>query len=219
MSKQSDWQNGRMDGLALALQIVKDGGVEALEKECRMRGAWRMNTSRSAKELDKLTDHVKSITYQTILIAGLSVLHDNFGFGHKRCQQFVNGFDKLVSYLDHGWLYWFDVIEDIQSRLNLDVELSALSSESLGRAWAHPEHADVYTEQDFVDPKFWEGMLKANGFTEGVNEKGENVVFDETGAEWFAYDSKFDQIGVYDAMQGILWAKEHYGIGVKEKTG
>ena len=65
MSKQSDWQNGRMDGLALALQIVKDGGVEALEKECRMRGAWRMNTSRSAKELDKLTDHVKSITYQT----------------------------------------------------------------------------------------------------------------------------------------------------------
>lgn len=221
MSKQTDYQTGRLDGLAMALRIVKEDGVEMLEKECRVRGAWGdLNTPKIMKELDKASDPIKEITYQTILIAGLSVLHDKFGFGEKRCQRFVSGFDKLVAYLDHGWVYWYDVITDIRSRMNLEMHIDALTSENIGRTWAHPEPEDIYTEQDFVDPAFWQGMLNLNGFSEITRENGEHVVLDETGREWFSYDNLFDRISVYDAMQGVLWAKEHYGIGKKkEKIG
>lgn len=36
--KMADYSAGRNDGLALALKIVKEGGVEALEEELKFRG-------------------------------------------------------------------------------------------------------------------------------------------------------------------------------------
>lgn len=50
--KAKDWQKGRDDGLALALKIVREGGVEALEEEIRARGAMGLQTSLTMKELD-----------------------------------------------------------------------------------------------------------------------------------------------------------------------
>ena len=46
------WQAGRNDGLAVALKIVQEGGVELLEKEIKERGIRGLNTNMTMKELD-----------------------------------------------------------------------------------------------------------------------------------------------------------------------
>ena len=38
MNKMREYERGREDGLDLARRIVREGGLEALEKECRFRG-------------------------------------------------------------------------------------------------------------------------------------------------------------------------------------
>ena len=38
MNKMKEYERGREDGLDLALRIVRDGGIEALEREVKFRG-------------------------------------------------------------------------------------------------------------------------------------------------------------------------------------
>lgn len=206
MSKQTDYQNGRMDGLLLALKIVRDGGVEALEKECQLRGAWKIHTNLAMKELDKATEPMKDILYDTILIASLSALHDTFGFGQIRCQRYVRNLDKFYQYLHHGWIYWYDVIEELKERLRLSLEFSKLNPDTTGRTYAHPEPEDVYTEQDLVAPEYWKGILKELNYSE-IKDGKEYFILDENGKPLMCYQTKYDQIGVYDALTGIAIVK------------
>lgn len=206
MSKQTDYQNGRMDGLLLALKIVKDGGVEALEKECQLRGAWKIHTNLAMKELDKATEPMKDILYDTILIASLSALHDTFGFGRIRCQRYMDSFHKLIQYLKNGWLYWYDLIEELKERLNLELEFPELTSDSMGRVYAYPEPEDVYMEQDLVVPEYWKGILKELNYSE-IKDGKEWFILDENGKPLMCYQTKYDQIGVYDALTGIAIVK------------
>ena len=40
MNKMKEYERGREDGLDLALRIVRDGGIEALEREIKFRGSF-----------------------------------------------------------------------------------------------------------------------------------------------------------------------------------
>lgn len=53
MNKMREYERGREDGLDLARRIVREGGLEALEKECRFRGVTGIRTSLASKDLDK----------------------------------------------------------------------------------------------------------------------------------------------------------------------
>ena len=45
MNKMREYERGREDGLDLARRIVKQGGIEALEQECKFRGVTGIHTS------------------------------------------------------------------------------------------------------------------------------------------------------------------------------
>lgn len=209
MGKQSQYDTGRLDGMLLALRIAKADGIETLEKECKMRGAWQINVTMASKDLDKATDQIKHISYQTILIASLSVLHDRFGFGRIRCQRFVDGFAKLTTYLDHGWLYWYDLIEELRRQMDLRMDVSAVTADSMGRVYRHPEPADVYADIDFVDEDEWKGILNRLRFSE---EDGTGWILDENGDRIIHYDGNFEKIQAYDTLFGMELAKDHWEI-------
>lgn len=61
--KRTQYDSGRLDGLRLGLDIAKKDGIEALEKECQMRGAWGIHTALAAREVDKATEQIKTIKY------------------------------------------------------------------------------------------------------------------------------------------------------------
>ena len=50
MNKMREYERGREDGLDLALRIVRQGGLEALEKEVRFRNITGVHTSLAVKD-------------------------------------------------------------------------------------------------------------------------------------------------------------------------
>lgn len=50
MSKMTDYQSGREDGLLLAEKIVKEGGLERLQEEIEYRGITGIHTQLAKKK-------------------------------------------------------------------------------------------------------------------------------------------------------------------------
>lgn len=123
MNKMREYEKGREDGLDLALRIVRDGGLEALEKEIRFRNISGIHTSLASKDLDKASEKIKEMTLDTFTIIGIAALHDAFGFGEKRCQRWMDKVTEGADYLVDGLATWEDYINSIKERLNLDLQI------------------------------------------------------------------------------------------------
>ena len=73
MNKMREYERGREDGLDLARRIVKEGGLEALEREWKFRGVTGIHTSLAAKDLDKESQKIKEMTIDTFMTNLVSV--------------------------------------------------------------------------------------------------------------------------------------------------
>jgi hypothetical protein len=118
-----EYERGREDGLLLAHKIVKQGGIEALDKEIKFRGCTGIRTSLACKDLDKASEKIKEMTMDTFTIMGIAALHDEFGFGQKRCQKWMDKFAEGANYLEEGLATWPDYINSIKEQLNLKLEI------------------------------------------------------------------------------------------------
>ena len=81
MNKMREYERGREDGLTLALRIVKQGGIKALEREVKFRGITGIHTSLAAKDLDKAREKIKQMTLDTFSILSIAALQDAGGGG------------------------------------------------------------------------------------------------------------------------------------------
>lgn len=113
---------GKM-GLSLALRIAKEGGIEALEREIKFRGVTGVHTSLASKDLDKAAEKIKEITLDTFTVMSVAVLHDEFGFGEKRCQRYMDGINKAAEYIVDGLATWPDYIVAIKEEIGLDMRI------------------------------------------------------------------------------------------------
>lgn len=121
MNKMKEYERGREDGLDLALRIVRDGGLEALERECKFRGVTGIHTSLAVKDLNKASQKIKEMTLDTFTILGVAVLHDKFEFGQKRCQKFIDGMEQGAEYIMDDLATWGDYIQSIKEELNINL--------------------------------------------------------------------------------------------------
>lgn len=124
MNKMREYERGREDGLDLARRITREGGLEALEKECRFRGVTGIHTSLARKDLDKASEKIKQLVSECCVIMAIAVLHDEFGFGQKRCQKFMVGMDKASDYIDQGLAEWIDYVQAIKEELGIELSFS-----------------------------------------------------------------------------------------------
>lgn len=123
MNKMREYERGREDGLDLALRIVRDGGIEALERECKFRGVTGIHTSLASKDLDKASQKIKEMTLDTFTILSVAALHDVFGFGEKRCNRFIEKINEGAEYLMDDLATWDDYINEIKDRLGIDLRI------------------------------------------------------------------------------------------------
>lgn len=122
MNKMREYERGREDGLDLALRIVRQGGLEALEKECRFRNITGIHTSLAVKDLDKASEKIKEVIADCYVILSLAVLHDEFGFGEKRCQRFRTGLDRAADYINDGLAEWVDYVNSIKEEMGIELK-------------------------------------------------------------------------------------------------
>ena len=118
-----EYERGREDGLDLARRIVKEGGLEALERECKFRGVTGIHTSLAAKDLDKASQKIKEMTLDTFTILSVAALHDTFDFDEKGCSRFIEKINEGAEYLMDDLATWDDYINEIKDRLGIDLRI------------------------------------------------------------------------------------------------
>ena len=121
MNKMREYERGREDGLDLARRIVREGGLEALERECKFRNVTGIHTSLATKDLSKASEKMKELFADSFMILSLAVLHDELGFGEKRCQRFRTGLDRAADYINDGLAEWVDYVQSIKDELNIEL--------------------------------------------------------------------------------------------------
>ena len=118
--KMNEYMAGREDGLLMALDIVKKGGVEALEKEVRFRNVTGIRTK---KDLDKATVKIKEQLLDTVTVLSVATLHDEYGFGAKRCKKFIERFNLKAECLVDDMASWDDYIQTIREELGIELTI------------------------------------------------------------------------------------------------
>lgn len=71
----------RREGMAYALRIAKENGIDSLEEECRFRGATKLPLALPKNAIDECVSKIKLNTIDTVTILSAMVLHDEFDFG------------------------------------------------------------------------------------------------------------------------------------------
>lgn len=122
-SKIDEYMKGRTEGMEFALRIVKQDGIEALEKEVRFRNRTGISLNATTKELDAASEKIKAMTVDTVMIMGAAALHDLYGFGHVRCQRFIDKMLEGAAYLLADLSYWEDYRREVNEQLGLNLQI------------------------------------------------------------------------------------------------
>ena len=102
--KINDYMTGREDGLLMALDIVKKDGVAALEKEIQFRNVTGIRMPLAKKDLDKATVKIKEQLLDTVTVLAVATLHDEFGYGEKRLNKFIDEYQKQLEAYNSGYV-------------------------------------------------------------------------------------------------------------------
>lgn len=123
MSNLKDYDRGRNDGLAMALRIVESDGIEGLRKEIKFRGVAGIHTALAKKELDQASKQIKEMTLDTMIVLAVATLHDEFDFGQKRCQRFMDRLELKAGCLIDDLATWPDYIKAIKDEIGLELSI------------------------------------------------------------------------------------------------
>lgn len=123
MSSLNKEMQARTEGMAYALRIAKEKGIEELEKEIKSRNLTGISLNLSRKDLNKASEKIKEITMDTFSILTVAVLHDEFGFGEKRCQRYLDRMDQKAECMVDDLCTWEDYIQTIKEELNIEMQI------------------------------------------------------------------------------------------------
>lgn len=123
MSNLKDYDRGRNDGLAMALRIVESDGIEGLRREIKFRGVTGIHTTLAKKELDQASKQIKEMTLDTMIVLAVATLHDEFDFGQKRCQRFMDRLELKAGCLIDNLATWPDYIKAIKDEIGLELSI------------------------------------------------------------------------------------------------
>lgn len=113
----------RTDGMEYALRIVKEKGIEALEKEVKARTWSGISLRITAEEINEASEKIKHMVLDTMTIMTVLTLHDEFGFGRKRIQQFLDRFTLKAECILEDYATWEDYQSIIRKELGFDLNL------------------------------------------------------------------------------------------------
>lgn len=151
MAKRDKEYEARMQGMLYSVNVVKESGLEALEKDINKRGVLKAPLAYTDKQIDEFWKQLSENLYATMTCVTGMVLHDEFGFGKQRLHKFREEFQKATNAsLDLDWLgEHYVTLEDYAVELNekcnlgLDVARIAVCQESHDKGNAKYKMADI----------------------------------------------------------------------------
>lgn len=128
MKKLSKEEEARRAGMAYALKIAKEKGVDGLEEELKRRGALFAPIFLAQKELDTFTNNVKIHTIGTITAMAEYTLRNKFGFGNRgrngkrgRMDEFKHWMNFYAESVVEDYLTIDDMVENLNEETGVDL--------------------------------------------------------------------------------------------------
>ena len=152
MARDKEFE-ARMQGMVYACQLAQKQGVDALVAEVKKRGVTKVDVTASDKQLNDMWGALSDNIGQNMLTTVAWVLHDTFGFGQKRLQQFMNEFDKATSnlisldYMGEHYVTLEDYAVELNQKydLGLDVIKATLATDMADKQDARVGNTDKVT--------------------------------------------------------------------------
>lgn len=200
------YKMGLAAGLDKALDIVqRGGGADEIQNEIRFSKVSGIDSRVLSQDLADATVMIKKLAVDTTRVAMLAAVHDAYGFGRKRLERCLKEYDKLASYMDRGWLYWLDLIQELQRLAGWDLGFSEVDHLPYYR---RPDPEDTWEEPDLIDRRDWVALLERGHMSERKREDGTMAVSDRDGTELVAYKGPWQQIQAYDYLDGLVDGRE-----------
>lgn len=129
MAKVSKFEAARRDGMAYALKVAKEHGVDALEEEIRYRGITHAPIGMEKETIDAFTERCKRAIFSSMTCLVLMILRDEYGFGKVRGERFIQQFTNKAECLLENFASWEDFRDTIQEEMNIDITLDLMEQD------------------------------------------------------------------------------------------
>ena len=130
MSKTDFIDEGRRQGLLTAYKIIKEAQedgkdpVAVLKAELEFRRITKIMIPVTKKELDKAGERYKENAVNSCGALAMLTLWDEFHFGKKRNERFLDAYTRNTDAFFEGYLTWEDVIETLDEKCDMKIDLS-----------------------------------------------------------------------------------------------
>ena len=130
MSKTDFIDEGRRQGLLTAYKIIKEAQedgkdpVAVLKAELDFRRITKIMIPVTKKELDKAGERYKENAVNSCGALAMLTLWDEFHFGKKRNERFLDAYTRNTDAFFEGYLTWEDVIETLDKKCDMKIDLS-----------------------------------------------------------------------------------------------
>ena len=157
----------RMQGMIYALNKVKEGGVEALERDMRKRNLLKLPLSMTEGQMDEIYENMSANIYNNMLSIALFTLHDSFQFGKNRIRKFKDAFDKLtldtvdLDYLGQHYIRFEDFAIEMNEKYDTGINISRVAATTTAIDSKRPDYHYCH-----IDTLIKE--LKNNGFKDAA---------------------------------------------------
>ena len=122
-NKQDKYMQGRNDGMAYALRIVEEKGVDGLREEIKFRGISGINLCASKSELEKTAQTFKEHAMKFSILIALVTLYDDFYFSNWQGKEFSDKYYERVEGLARGDVTMAEYVDYCKENLGLVIDL------------------------------------------------------------------------------------------------
>ena len=124
--KMNDYLRGRNEGMQFALRIAKERGIEALEKEAKFRQVTNLPSDIKMESARKAFTQIRENTADLVMAMTLATLRDEFGFGAKRLQRYIERFEGKMDCINEDYVTWMDIVDNIEEETGVKLSINAL---------------------------------------------------------------------------------------------
>lgn len=86
--------DARISGMIQAYNLAIEHGIDALEKDIKMRGIYKVPSTMTEEQFNKFLNVLAEGSKNAVFAIVYVVLCEDFGFGEKRLNKFAEGFVK-----------------------------------------------------------------------------------------------------------------------------
>lgn len=114
MSKASDLNDARLQGMSYALKQIKEIGVDGFEDELKWRCSIKIGINIKPQELMEAAHRIQSKLDKTMRAMAIITLRDEFDFGKKRLQRFVDRWNLKAECIMEQYASWDDYVSIVE---------------------------------------------------------------------------------------------------------